>query len=321
MNQTQAQHDSTKAPAEHRFHFRRYLWIVAVVVLAGYLLPFAIERIPGVESYMGSPFSPALEYGYTTNGVNADVVIFGDSAAMINLDPVAMSKALGLKVINLPNTASSLEITHEAVLRHYLAHNKAPKLIVLYLALPTFDYKHMGEPLVIYEGQEMLASHGTAAETLAFARHRPWDELVYPLRFYSVAPITGLQGALLHRPRTPQVMLAQGHFDPMAHHATMPDAPCTLPVPAAYRTASAQDFVAEFTTSATQVLPFVSPVPDCEGSAKAVSMPFPGLDVAPPKIMPRTDYKMDNSMVHLLVESVPEATASLTDAVRAKLRL
>jgi len=316
MSETTTQYE---AGEERQYRFGGYLWLVFAVAIAGYLLPIAVERVPRIESHIGSSFAPALEYAYQTNGEDADVVIFGDSAAMIDLDPVAISHSLGMKVINLPNTGSSLPIVGENMLRHYLAHNKPPRLIVLYLSVGDLNYSHQAAIPKVYEGEEMLASHGTLADLAAFGRKRPLDLMLFPLRFYSVAPMTGLQSVILHNATTADIRTAQGRFDPMLHHGSLTSEPCSLGAPAAYPMTAAQEFLARYATAQTSVMAYLSPIPDCVDAAKVTGQSFAAISADPPLVMPRGDFKYDPTLAHLQPPAVPEATAHLTEAIRHKL--
>ena len=75
----------------------------------------------------------ALEYGFTASGVNADIILFGESSAVMGIDPRLAARSLGMKVINIPNSLGSLNVTGDMALSHYLRVNRRPKLIVFYL--------------------------------------------------------------------------------------------------------------------------------------------------------------------------------------------
>src|SRR5271168_5144205 len=160
----------------------RYLLVFFAVPLTLYLLPLIALRIPGFERWGGSTYGPALDFGFRSPGQDADVVIFGDSSALYGIDPVQMSAALGVKVINLPNTAGSLPVTGDLALRRYLSTNKKPQLLVFYFAPWGLNYTHE-ESSAIFEGEEMLIRNGTWSEIFAFAKNHRTQSLVFPFQF------------------------------------------------------------------------------------------------------------------------------------------
>src|ERR1700753_1737258 len=121
--------------------FRHYLVWLAALPLLVYLIGFVLVRIPSYERWGGSSWGPILDYAFQAKGENADVVIFGDSSALFAVNPMQMSKQLGLKVINLPNTIGGLPVVGDMALGRYLAGSRPPKLIVFYFTAWDLDYE------------------------------------------------------------------------------------------------------------------------------------------------------------------------------------
>ena len=175
-------------------------WLKAftITLLSLYLLPFALVRLPSFERFGGSPFGPALDYPYTLQHADADILIFGDSSAAVGLDPRQISAELGLKTINLPNTAASLQVLGQSSLDHYLGANKPPRLIVFYFAAWNLDYAQ--EPLgtYIFEGEEILLHRGSLRQILTFFRAHPAEAFSFPRHFYLADPQNALKTFLRH---------------------------------------------------------------------------------------------------------------------------
>ena len=110
----------------------RYLAILFIIPLAAFIFPYVAERSQFLQDATLSRLGQVLDYSYRATNQNADVVVFGDSAALYNIDPARLSASLGLKVINLPNTRDSLVVAGDETLRRYLRNNRPPRLIVLY---------------------------------------------------------------------------------------------------------------------------------------------------------------------------------------------
>jgi len=290
---------------------RRYLLRFCAVWLVLYLSPFALLRFPGFEAWGGSYHGPMLDYAYTLKGEDADVVIFGDSAALYDVDTVAMSKELGLKVINLPSTIGSLPIMKDAPLKSYLSKNKRPLLIIFYFGPWGMNYSDLELP---YEGEEMLARHGSWRQILDFSRAEPGEVLRFPFEFYAANPKAVFMGAVRHQDRGAMIRAEQGHHPADAGPPQLPD-PCTFPpeytkvipheVPAA--------LLKKYQDAGQRTLFYVAAVPDCVNERGVTGKDYSDIPAAAPKALPQgifVDY------IHMNAQGVPVATHSLAEAAR-----
>jgi hypothetical protein len=164
----------------------RYLGSSLLGCALVYIVPFLAERLPALQRYSGSSWG--LTYGsrYNLAGTNADAVIFGDSSALYGIDTPRFSATLGVKVINLPQSIGSIVINGDIPLRHYLAQNKPPQLIVFYFSPWDLDFDAVSGPKV-YEGTEQMLRHGTMSEILHLLRTKPKRLLSFPLTFYRMS--------------------------------------------------------------------------------------------------------------------------------------
>jgi hypothetical protein len=294
----------------------RYLVLLLLAALALYLLPFALIRVPSFERWGGTYFGTALDYGYTTAGQNADIVLFGDSSAMEGLDPIQLSQQLGLKVIDLPNTAGSLPVTDDMVLQRYLQHNRAPRLIVFYFSPWEMDYHAYPSPK-LFEGEEMLVRHGSAAQLLAFARQYPQMLPQFPFQLYSTAPHATVVSYLRHEHRAAQLENSRGHMLTQAGDRRLP-ANCVIPTDLVQRTgvASAETLAARYRTATTQTLIYAAPVPSCVDAGIVAARTYAGGSIAPPQVMDATLFLDDGLYAHpQSTEGVPLATKALGDVL------
>lgn len=302
--------------------FRRYLRAAAALFLALYLAPVFLLRIPSFEHWGGSSFGPALDYGFQIAHQDADIVIFGDSSAAVGLDPLQMSSALGLKVINLPNTGASLHVVSDMNLKRYLANNKPPRLIVFYFTPWNLDYTHEPAGGRIYEGEEMLIRHGSPLQIATFALTHVIDTLEFPFRFYSANPPNAIRTSLRHEHPAPAVAAAMGHADPLSRRPPL-TSPCAFP-PDLTRTkpsSTARTLIQTYTTPPTDTLFYIAPMPACINVETFTRRNYSEVHAAPPRVLPVLSFKLDFAYTHLLPEAVPDATAKLTEAIRARLAL
>ena len=296
------------------FPYGRYLAALLLLAAVLYPLPFFLIRAPHFGQWSTSPYGRDLEYGITAQHIDADVLIYGDSTALYGLDPRRMSQELGVKVFNIPNVLPSLRVTGDLGLSRYLAANKPPRLIVLYLSPWDLDYTSMQSADILYDGDEMLLRHGTAAQIGAFYRTHPAEYLQFPFMFYRVNSLTALRHP---DPSPPETALTGGHKQ-IPPHLPLP-ANCELPATRAtthLATETARALYTRFNTAATPVLVYIAPIPTCRNTATILANDFTHLPAAAPRLLPPADFVNDGYYAHPLNEYVPTVTDQLTEAVR-----
>lgn len=312
--------ESASAPSSPERGFGRYLLSMSIVLLAMYCVPFYVVRRADFDVMSNTPYSMPLNSAFETAGQNADVVLFGDSTVLHGIDPSQMSRELGAKVINLPNTGATLRVMDDLSLRRYLNSNRPPQLIVFYFAPWDMDYMHTELPIGTYEGREVLAHQGTAAEILDYAWKHPAESLEFPFQFYLAnsswravverpyryagAEVARTQGHLSNPARTP--LPAQCEFWPAMTHDLRFD--------------SVKALGAKYKTAETKVLYFIAPIPACRNAAAVVSQPYDALPAAPPRGLPVSIFSGSVMYLHPQPDAVPAVTDQLVDAVRPMLQ-
>ena len=294
----------------------RYLLTVLAVMALLYLAPFLLARSPLYDRVNPSFYAKPLNYAFETANQNADVVIFGDSTALLGINPRQMSDALGVKVLNLVNTQPSLVVNDDMSLRHYLKSNRPPRLIVFYFAPWDFDYGHVDfNARPTYEGEELLLRHGDSAETLAFVQKHPQEVILFPLKFYG----TFWKFTIHHVPmpnQQDQLTTTRGHIDNT--DPTIMQAPCEFPQ---YLIDNVQfswvhDLGERYKAQGTQVMFYVAPVPSCINVGDVIARPYDQLPATPPKQLPPDTFMNDVRFIHPRAFAVPGLTQNLVDAVR-----
>ena len=298
----------------------RYLLTVLGVITGLWAAPFVLVRSGGYDRINPSFYARPLNYPLADPVRDADVLLFGDSTALLGIDPSQMSSSLGVEVVNLVNTQPSLVVNDDLTLRRYLGSNKAPKVIVFYFAPWDFDYGHTDfHARPTYEGQELLLRRGTGAELLAFARKHPEDAGIFPLRFYA----TALELVLHHVRRSNQdvqLKATHGHVDNMDETALPASCAFTPLLLNNIRFAWVRSLGAKYATPQTKVLFYVAPVPSCSNVASVMGRPYNELPAAPPVQVLPGFFSNDIRYLHPLPFAVPQITSNLIDVVRPLLK-
>ena len=294
----------------------RYLLTVAGVMGLLYLAPFFLAKSSVYDRVNPSFYAKPLNYAFETAGQNADVVIFGDSTALLGINPKQMSAGLGVKVLNLVNTQPSLVVNDDMSLRHYLRGNHAPKLLVFYFAPWDFDYGHNDfNSRPTYEGEELLLRHGTLQEISSFVDKHPHEVVLFPLKFYGTA-----WQFTMHRVAKPnqeaQLTATLGHIDNT--DPSILKAPCLFPqyLVDNVRFSWVHDLGARYRSPETKILFYVAPVPACENVSAVVERPYDQLPASRPRQVPPEFFMNDVRFIHPRATAVPELTNNLIEAVR-----
>jgi len=291
----------------------RYLLTAAAVMALLYVAPFFLAFSPLYDRV--DPSWP-LNYPFEIAGQNADVVIFGDSTALMGIDPSQMSDALGVNVLNLVNTQPSLVVNNDMSLRHYLKRNRPPKLLIFYFAPWDFDYEHNGfysRPK--YEGEQLLLRHGTWQEIRPFVRKHPREAVLFPLSSY----LSAWEFTLHHIPRPnhgAQLTATRGHLDNL--DPTIMTAACRFPryLVDHVHFSGVHDLGERYRTPETKVLFYVAAVPACGNVSEVLDLPYDELPANPPKAFPPEFFASDIRTIHPRPIAVPELTRNLSDAAR-----
>ena len=297
---------------------RRYFAMALGICLLLYLFPiFAIRS--GIKpqwtmSYWGS----VVNISYSTQRQNADVVIFGDSTAATNFDPVRMSRDLHLKVLVLPNVSTSLPVSGYDPLERYLRSNKPPRLIVFYLSGWDLDFMHNPFTQIVEEGEEMLLVHGSWPEVFHYAIKKPRKALMFPLHFYAS---TNAVGDLAYFREHQSPKLENGHIVELGHPTPMKST-CKFDlgrIQSSAADSSVREGIREFTKPGTQSVVVISPVPDCKYIDRVRQITHPGLEIPTLQVLPATNFREDGWQAHMLSSAIGPSTDYLETVIRQKL--
>jgi hypothetical protein len=321
---SQAAHQSEMMDTEARFSTGRYLLylgLLLVVLPLLYVLPVVALRSNPLRSHVLTTFGPLLATSYEAQQVNADVVIFGDSTAMYGVDPQQASRELGLKVINLPNTAGSLPVTGDRALQVYLKNNAPPKLLVFYFSSWNLNYeKNALLRERSFEGEEMLMRFGTMEDIKRYASRNKWSAIQFPFRMYFVGAGPSLEQSFVHENAQAEAERSGGHIH-MPESSGRMKTPCKIPgrfvKPAGDDAVKAlvDKYATQFPTTV-----FIAPVPGCDGAEELMTRSFADLGAAPPREIAADRYLADTLYAHPAPVGVNEATENFVYAIRQKLK-
>ncbi len=130
---------AVSAPA--RSNRRLWFYLAPLVLLPFLILAFAILVVPTERfaAHSGDPFLMTLGYGAQLHNADCRITIYGDSTAMIGVNPELIQKRTGLSTCNIAETEGMTMINDTMVLDQFLAHNPAPQFLVFLYAPEDLD--------------------------------------------------------------------------------------------------------------------------------------------------------------------------------------
>ena len=300
----------------HRVHFGRFLLVLLPLTVCFYLLPFALVRQTRFDRWLFSPLQRSEDYSFHARGVDADVVIVGESSALYGVDPHSINARLGVKTINLVNNVSTFPVAADLELQRYFRDNRRPRLLIVYADPWNTDFDKL--PYAnFYDGIVVLSRYGGRGRLMAFARAHTQAFLLFPFQFYSANDPLSMWKKSRGSDATSAILLAGGHTIYQTRRLVEPG--CRLPPvfnAHGLHPRSVAALMDQFRGSADQVIYYASPVPACSNIAEKTAIPYGEVGAKPPAVMPAQAFEDDSAFAHLDDAWVPQSTDLLIDTIR-----
>jgi hypothetical protein len=271
---------------------------VAGPMILGMAATFMLARTDGYVKRSQSFWIAGLDYSFSLANVNADVVVFGDSSALAGANPKVIGAKTGMTVVNVSTTMAGLAVAGTLPLDHYLAHNRAPRVIVFHFS--PFEFRRPDwHDATYFEGMLLLVRHRPDRSTaLLFLQHLPET-----VQFSEYVLKSWLREAVIPREeRYQQVMrslratkgylaLPGSEMPGRSDCETYPRKPVSPSWIGSLRD--------EYSRNGTKVVVYASPIPACEQAYKYYSRALAGIADNALEKLPGDNFRPDGSNVHL----------------------
>lgn len=316
--QTASRSETTQTSGPGRRSFLRYLLWAFLLPLCGWVVAFPLVVSRSYEQWDESQWGPALEYPFEATTPYADIVVFGDSSAFLGINPRLVNEQLGVRSLVLPSTVGSLPVIGDAPLRYYLAHHTQPRLIVLYFSAWNLNFSHL-PPGRLFEGEEMLLRHGSAAEIARFTLKHPVEMLAFPLRLYSSFGPKMLTAIVHRHSRARDTTADLGHAPYNEPYGPLNDL-CRIPRDYVEQrgTETVETLRRRYQRPGTTVLVYLAPVPNCTNSGAVRDRSYAAVGAQPPALLPPTDFAADPYYTHIRPVNVPASSRVFADWLGAQ---
>jgi hypothetical protein len=115
----------------------RYLFTKFSIVLFLLVTPFVLLQSPTYRRHVYYLWHPLVDEKLSARRLNADILFVGDSSLLMGLEPEVIKQRTGLSAYNLGVPGEAFCMASEVLLRSYLANNRTPKLLILYMSPQT----------------------------------------------------------------------------------------------------------------------------------------------------------------------------------------
>jgi hypothetical protein len=308
--------DEDHAPVSPQKRRRLYLYLLLPIASPFLLLAAAVLILPSQWFALRSQnaYLINLAYGATLRSEDCQILIYGDSSAMVGINPSIIRARTGLSTCNIAEFQPMTSLNGTIVLDTYLEHNKPPRFLVFLFAPENFDpqSEHHNGPFeaIVYR---MRQPH-RLANLFFMVAHHP-GELVGWVE-------SGLRFALVHlfsRPASPEIQ----HLRARTHGQLPIDASTLVACDDMNRDAPPDKaWVAglrsKYGHSGTTVLVNATPVPDCDISLSFFRKHISGFIDNQIETLPVPAYTSDGRL-HVNAEGSLLLTQMLADQLAKRI--
>ena len=311
-------------------------FLAAVTALCALFLVTAIVMVRSDALYCRHStvfWDPTDCFKFSLHHEASDVVFVGDSSLVFGVRPDLIADRLHLTAFNLGLPAGSLIFFPGMLLDHYLAQNRRPRLIVLYVGPWTLvdDQKDIAQ--LWNDGARVAIRHGSFADVdrvfgsdpsrllrfPAILLQQGWHQFSWSEAWWqdASAEMRAERGWLaIWRPGRPPTILRAGGAS--AIPVSLSDQ-CTLTVkPLIPNRKQIRRFREAYERAGTRVAIYVAPVPSCDPTYPAIVAAYAGIADNRPQTLPGRYFVDDGWRVHVTGAGADQATGQVIDFIRSE---
>ena len=297
--------------------------LCTVASLLGAALLFAIHvvRAPDYPHKVFDPSLIAQEAAFTMRNQRCDVLVFGDSTASIGVDPRILTAETGLSACNIASTRPIVDDLGTLPVDAFLAHNPAPRIIVLQFGPELFfrgnNWEHNGP----YAPMVMLARDVPTLMALTLMLRHPAETtqfVFFIVRRALIPPTFDPRQQQLYDHDVASLEASHGML-PLDYPPTRACLPTPVELHGPLDTRWIQQLRARYQTASTQVLLKASPIPVCDVQLQTFQQqlaPYMDENVEP---LPIPSFLHDDR--HPSIAGAEQESHQLADALRSRLKI
>ena len=278
---------------------RLRLWIYLAPILLMPVAIFSVAVLVVPTDWLGfrsnSEYILTSGWGAELHNADCSILLYGDSTALVGLNPILIQKRTGLTACNIAEIEGMSAVNGTMVLDQYLAHNPKPQVLLIQFAPENFDPSRQRDnpDITKFEAIRYLLRQPNKLESLLQLSRRPeelmkWSEqgtrmIVSAIRSKPFPPATrfirySTQGQLSWPDPS-----ATGCFYPS--HAYPPDR------------AWVQELRSKYASQGIKVIVVAMQLPDCDPDLQYYRHELAGvIDNNPIKTLPPNVYYVEDGV-------------------------
>jgi hypothetical protein len=142
-------------------------------IVAFLLIPLLLIDTNFYIRHSNYVYDPVVDYKASLTDNASDIVVYGDSSALHNVVPTIIKAQTNLDVFNLGFTADVFAGAPDLMLDRYLAHNKFPRTIVLYITPTTAVNGFDLDSVHFYQAAMVLERYASLLDAVRFYAKNP----------------------------------------------------------------------------------------------------------------------------------------------------
>jgi hypothetical protein len=154
-------------------HSARSLCLLLIgVPIVGLLSSFFIERTSFFQKYCQTNWVLSGESIFGAKGAHCDIAVYGDSIAVVGLDPDLIEQATHLRTCNIAESQGASAVLGTDPLDRFLANNDKPAFLVLLYSPPDYRFRKWEDAPYI-EGVILLSNFYPSSTLFRWATRHP----------------------------------------------------------------------------------------------------------------------------------------------------
>ena len=180
-------------PADAPARRRLYWYLLPIVLLPVLLIASAFVIIPSdwFSAHTGSSYLANLGYGATLHNQSCQVLIYGDSTAMVGVQPAIITQQTGLTACNIAEFEGMTMVSNTLLVDRFLTNNPRPRYIVFLYAPEDLNLPDTWRFVSTFEATTYMVGHERSWHTARILATHPvpvfdWAEQGLRLAFEHV---------------------------------------------------------------------------------------------------------------------------------------
>ena len=159
-------------PASRR---RFYLYLLPILLFPVLLIATAFFVVPTDWFQQRADSTYLVNFGYATrlSGQDCPVLIYGDSTAMVGVDPRVITARTGLHACNIAEFEGMTLVTHTLLVDEFLAHNPRPRFLVFLYTPEDLSLPYDWSKVSTFEATSFLLRHERNLHTARVLAEHP----------------------------------------------------------------------------------------------------------------------------------------------------